>query len=367
MACKPDERLTQLFLELTRIDAVSSQELPVAEYIMDFVGKLGLEASMDDAAKLSGGNAGNVIVPILGGGDFFLAAHMDTPRSTAGLKHCFHADRISSNGTTPLGVDDRGGVAEILYAVERAAKAGTLQPATLLFSVCEETTMAGSLSYKPAPGIKYGFVFDSFMRPGNFVQATCGMIQFVFHIKGKSAHAGIAPENGVNAIRIAAEAITGFPFGWRGRMANANIGVIRGGTGTNVVCDDVFLKGEIRSASREEGEACLQGIVEHFRRTCSKYGGSLDVEWEWDFRPYEIREDDIPYKRFARAAAACGLEAVPQPTMGGSDANTYNHTGLKAINLGVGAQNPHGNDEFILYEDLQKASDIAYYLLTEKQ
>ena len=43
MACKPDERLTQLFLELTRIDAVSSQELPVAEYIMDFVGKLGLE------------------------------------------------------------------------------------------------------------------------------------------------------------------------------------------------------------------------------------------------------------------------------------------------------------------------------------
>ncbi len=367
MACKPDERLTQLFLELTRIDAVSSQELPVAEYIMDFVGKLGLEASMDDAAKLSGGNAGNVIVPILGGGDFFLAAHMDTPRSTAGLKHCFHADRISSDGTTPLGVDDRGGVAEILYAVERAAKAGTLQPATLLFSVCEETTMAGSLSYKPAPGIKYGFVFDSFMRPGNFVQATCGMIQFVFHVKGKSAHAGIAPENGVNAIRIAAEAITGFPFGWRGRMANANIGVIRGGTGTNVVCDDVFLKGEIRSASREEGEACLQGIVEHFRRTCSKYGGSLDVEWEWDFRPYEIREDDIPYKRFARAAAACGLEAVPQPTMGGSDANTYNHTGLKAINLGVGAQNPHGNDEFILYEDLQKASDIAYYLLTEKQ
>ena len=367
MACKPDERLTQLFLELTRIDAVSSQELPVAEYIMDFVGKLGLEASMDDAARLSGGNAGNVIVPILGGGDFFLAAHMDTPRSTAGLKHCFHADRISSDGTTPLGVDDRGGVAEILYAVERAAKVGTLQPATLLFSVCEETTMAGSLSYKPAPGIKYGFVFDSFMRPGNFVQATCGMIQFVFHVKGKSAHAGIAPENGVNAIRIAAEAITGFPFGWRGRMANANIGVIHGGTGTNVVCDDVFLKGEIRSASREEGEACLQGIVEHFRRTCSKYGGSLDVEWEWDFRPYEIREDDIPYKRFARAAAACGLEAVPQPTMGGSDANTYNHTGLKAINLGVGAQNPHGNDEFILYEDLQKASDIAYYLLTEKQ
>ena len=303
MACKPDERLTQLFLELTRIDAVSSQELPVAEYIMDFVGKLGLEASMDDAAKLSGGNAGNVIVPILGGGDFFLAAHMDTPRSTAGLKHCFHADRISSDGTTPLGVDDRGGVAEILYAVERAAKAGTLQPATLLFSVCEETTMAGSLSYKPAPGIKYGFVFDSFMRPGNFVQATCGMIQFVFHVKGKSAHAGIAPENGVNAIRIAAEAITGFPFGWRGRMANANIGVIRGGTGKNIVPAQVKLRGEIRSLCHEAALAAAENVRDVFCREAARLGGTADVAVIEEIRAYDISPDEYVARRYERALA----------------------------------------------------------------
>ena len=50
--------------------------------------------------------------------------------------------------------------------------------------------------------------------------------------------------------------------------------------------------------------------------------------------------------------------------MGGSDANSLNAKGIKTINIGVGAQNPHGNDEFILYEDLQAASDIAYQLLT---
>lgn len=43
-----------------------------------------------------------------------------------------------------------------------------------------------------------------------------------------------------------------------------------------------------------------------------------------------------------------------------------NAKGIKTINLGVGAQNPHGNDEFILYEDLQLASDIAYKLLTKQ-
>ena len=50
--------------------------------------------------------------------------------------------------------------------------------------------------------------------------------------------------------------------------------------------------------------------------------------------------------------------------MGGSDANSLNVKGIKTINLGVGAQNPHGNDEFILYKDLKMASEIAYQLLT---
>ena len=51
-------------------------------------------------------------------------------------------------------------------------------------------------------------------------------------------------------------------------------------------------------------------------------------------------------------------------SMGGSDANSLNVNGIKTINLGVGAQNPHGNDEFILYEDFINAAKIAYQLLT---
>jgi tripeptide aminopeptidase len=51
-------------------------------------------------------------------------------------------------------------------------------------------------------------------------------------------------------------------------------------------------------------------------------------------------------------------------SMGGSDANSLNAKGIKTINLGVGAQNPHGNDEFILYKDFTNAAEIAYQLLT---
>ena len=113
-----DERLKQIFIELTSIDAVSGKEAPVAEYINKFIGNFGLKGFADGASDLSNGNSGNMIVEILGGGEHLLVAHMDTPRSTARLNHQFHQDRITSDGTTPLGVDDRGGLSSILFALK---------------------------------------------------------------------------------------------------------------------------------------------------------------------------------------------------------------------------------------------------------
>ncbi|MCF0175662.1 MAG: M20/M25/M40 family metallo-hydrolase [Bacteroidales bacterium] len=360
-----DERLAGIFVETTSINSPSGSESHIASYIRSFIEGLGFEVQCDGAASLSGGDSGNLIVPLLGGGNFFLAAHMDTPRPTTGLVHVFRGDRITSDGTTPLGVDDRGGVSAILYALERAVKAGTLKPATLLFTVCEETSLAGSTFFTPAEGITHGFVFDSYMRPGNFVRETCGLIDFTIHIKGKSSHAGISPEKGVNALQIAGECISAFPFGRRGPLATANIGMVSGGTGTNVICDDLKLCGEIRSACREEGEAKYAEVLEKFGEICASRGGFLTESHAWDFVPYRIEDGDQPYIRFAAAARSLGLEPSPQPSMGGSDANALNAKGIPTMNIGVGAQNPHGNDEFILYEDLQAASDIAYKLLTE--
>ena len=359
-----DGRLKQIFVELTSIDAVSGSEAPIADYIEHFVKNLGLNCYRDNADKLSMGNTGNVIVPILGGGEFFLAAHMDTPRSTKNLKHQFLSDRITSDGTTPLGVDDRGGLSSILFALEKAVESKKLLPCTLLFTVCEETSMAGSITYKPAQGIKYGFTFDSFMSPACFVSETCGLIDFEFVIRGKASHAGISPEKGVNAIMIAAEAMTHFPFGRLGEKETANIGIIKGGVGTNVVCDEVFMRGEVRSGTIEKGEVMIHKIIEDFKQACEKYGGRLETKYNWDFVPYEIHDEDLPFKHFLKAASSIGLAATPMKSMGGSDANSLNAKEIKTVNLGVGAQNPHGNDEFILYEDFINAAKIAYQLLT---
>jgi tripeptide aminopeptidase len=54
---------------------------------------------------------------------------------------------------------------------------------------------------------------------------------------------------------------------------------------------------------------------------------------------------------------------VPVASLAGSDANSLNGRGVQAINLGIGAQNPHANDEYIFIADLQKSSEIALELM----
>ena len=241
---KADTSLVDLFLSLIKIDAVSGSEKPVADFICDYVRNLGFEAHVDDAHVLSGGNTGNVVVPVLGGGDFLLMAHMDTPRSTKGVNPLLLEDRITSDHTTILGVDDRGGISSILWALRYAVEHSMpLKPCTLLFTVCEETSLAGSCAFRPSPQITHGFVFDSHLSPGCFVSETCGAIAFKFGIKGKSSHAGVAPEKGINAIQLATEGLRHFPFGRISASATANIGIINGGTATNVVPDVVELEG----------------------------------------------------------------------------------------------------------------------------
>ncbi len=361
-----DNRLIELFTELIKIDATSGNEAPVASYISDFLGRWGIRCRMDNASELSGGNCGNLIAEIDGGGEFFLAAHMDTPCETLHVKPCFLEDRIVSDGNTILGVDDRAGLSAILYAVERAASKKRLAPCTLLFTVCEETSLAGSLFYAPGENIRYGFVFDSHLRPGNFVSATCGALTFTIKITGRSAHAGVSPEKGVNGIKIAADCMRCFPFGRIDETTTANIGIVEGGSATNVVCDSVTLTGEVRTDCTDVGEQIISGVFDKFLSIAQADGGNAEMEFHWDFLPYRITPDTLPYLRLKEVMSALRLEMKGCKSMGGSDANSFNSKGIPTVNLGVGAQNPHGKDEFILYEDLQMASEIALHLIELK-
>jgi tripeptide aminopeptidase len=357
-------RLVDLFLELARLDGLSGKEAPVANFAASFLKKLGFPAQLDGAAEVSGSNTSNVVCPVGGGGGIVLLAHMDTARPTAQTNQVVTEDRISSDGKWQLGADNRAGMAAILYALERAVNTGLpLKPFTIAFTTQEETSMAGGLNLGLPPNIRYGFVFDSSLDPGCYAVASPGAAVFSAHVIGKPSHAGIAPEKGVSAIGIAARAIAAFRFGRHDEETTSNAGTIAGGEATNVVPGYALVRGEVRSLDKAKVLPVLDQIKAEFEKAAAEAGGSAKFDWAWDFQPYRHDKNSEVCRLAEAALRGAGLEPSAVPSHGGSDANSLNAKGVATVNFGIGARNPHADDEYILIEHLSKASEIVWQLI----
>ena len=356
--------LTDIFLDVAAIEALSGHEKPVADYIRQFCARFDLKVEEDDTHKQFGGNSGNLICRIGGGGDIALLSHMDTARSTGGLKPQIHSDRITSDGTTVLGVDNRAGIAVILYTLARVFEEYTAPPGfTIAFTICEETTLIGSKHLDLTP-VEMAFIFDSALRPGNFIRQSYGAQRFDITVLGKAAHSGLAPENGINAIKTAAMAINDFSVGRVDAETTLNIATIHGGEALNVVPDRVRIEGEVRSLKPARVLEQVATVKSSFDKAVRSTGSSFEFSSNWEFEPYTITSDLPVYRRIHNAIQQAGLEPVEAISAGGSDANYLNAKNMPAINIGIGAQNPHANDEFILLEDLESTARIAWALVT---
>jgi tripeptide aminopeptidase len=357
-------RLKKIFLDIIQIDAVSHQEKPLAEYIKSFCEKLNVTCTLDYSSKHTGCNTDNIIVNMNGGGDKVLLSHMDTARSTKGVNALFHEDRITSDGSTVLGVDNRVGIAVLLKLIEDSQSwLDSKNAFTIAFTTCEETTLMGSKHLVLNKNIKQGFVFDSYLKTGSFVNQSFGAANFYAEFLGKSAHAGIAPEKGINALKAAVEAVNNITLGRVGNDTTVNIGEFKSDCATNVIPDKTILSGEVRSISEAEVVRCIKEIKKIFTDVSNKNGTKLDLNYDWVFKPYCVNSETDVYKTISSVMKKVGLTPVESKSWGGSDANSLNERGIQTVNIGIGAQNPHSNDEFILYEDFENSYKIARALV----
>ena len=356
--------LIELFIKLAKIDALSGNEKPLADFIKSFLTNLGYKVEEDNAKLKTGSNTGNLICKIGSGGDFILLSHMDTARPTIDVKPIIKEDRIESSGDTVLGVDNRAGVSVLLYTLEKIAREKIpVKEFTVAFTTCEETTLYGSENLGVNGGINKGFIFDSGYRPGNFIYSACGAIGFEMKIIGKASHSGIAPEKGINAMQIAAKAISKLPLGRIDEETTMNIGTLTSGFAVNVIPESAVLEGEVRSFDLKKAEIYFNLVANTFKEEADSANAKMELNHYWDFMPYTISENSEVYQELVRAIKAVGLTPNPKISLGGSDANSLNGRGIQSINLGIGAQNPHGNDEFIYIEDLVKSAEIALELV----
>jgi tripeptide aminopeptidase len=364
----PASELVSLFVQLARIEGISLSERAIAHEVTALLTRRGIRVVEDDSAAIFGGTTGNLLCfpPQYRPGQpgLMLTAHLDTVKSTAALKPIVDATSIRSDGTTILGADNRVGLSVLVRLLSDVTEQKIpCENFFVVFTVGEETGLfgAGSVDLSPYhPTCAY--VFDCSKRPGVYIKDSVGLYAFEAEFIGKAAHSGVSPEKGISAILLASRAIAQLTLGRIDADTTANVGTIHGGEAMNSIPERVTIKGEVRSFTPERIQQELDTIEKTLRSSIDGSGG-FTFRSQPDFEPYVLASDAAMIVALERAMQSVGLKPQPIRYTGGSDANKYNAKGIPAVNLGIGAQNPHSYDEFVLIEDLVKSYELARALV----
>jgi tripeptide aminopeptidase len=377
MAAVNHERLKALFLELVRIDSLSRHEQAVALRLQREVELAGAVCRFDNAGERVRGNTGNLIAKIpgnvAGAPPFLLAAHMDTVAPGEGVKPIVEDDIVRTDGSTVLGGDDKSGCAVICEVLHRVRESGMPHgPIEAVFTICEEIGLQGARNLDLALiSAKEGLVYDS-DAPGYLVVRAPSAVSISFTVKGLEAHAGVAPERGLSAIKIAAEAIAAMRLGRIDDETTANLGVINGGRAGNVVPSEVVIRGEARSrnAAKLQSQtdhmiACFQEAVARASVTVdgARMAASLEHSVHRAYDGMNIPDDAPLVKKVIEAARRIGRTIEPQGTGGGCDANILNQRGIVAANVGTGMREIHTTREWLDVRDMSAAAELTLEVL----
>lgn len=367
------ERLILEFKTLLSIESPSLKEGKLAYYLADLFDALGYVSFFDRSSEATGSEVGNLILKIPGNIEstpLLFCAHLDTVGPYENIEIIEEGDILKSNGKTILGADDKAGIA-ILVEIAKILKENPFPhpPLEFVFTTAEEIGLLGAknLDFKHLRA-SYGFILDG-ENPEEIILAAPSSYQFILKVYGKSAHAGIEPEKGINAIKILAQIVANLPAGRLDEETTMNIGKINGGNYVNIVPDLAFVEGEIRSHNenklenlKKEIEEITNDIISHYPHKIENLP-SYHLHFKNVFKAFRIAEDDPLVQVVKKAGVNLGLDLKFKRKEGGSDANIFNERGIKSLILGTGMQRVHTTEEFIKKSDLIKAANLVLEII----
>ena len=354
------ERLVQTFCDLVRIDSPSGEEEAMAQELARRFEALGLTVQRDAH--------GNVIASDEGDAPLLLSAHMDTVEPGRGIRPIVSGDRVHTDESTVLGGDCKAGVSAILEGLESVREQGVARiPVQVVVTRGEETGLEG------AKGLDYSMVrareavvFDGHGAVTSLTVATPTYIRFAIEVTGRAAHAGVEPEKGISAIRIAADIITRLPQGRLDEETTFNVGTITGGSVRNAVPEHASFVGEFRSRNPESLERVKAQLLETLEDARSRYPeAAVSESLEIEFHGYFLDESEPVLARVGRALASIGREPTLGASGGGTDANIFAAHGTRSVVVGMGTRNMHTTREYVEVPDLVDAARLCRALLTD--
>jgi tripeptide aminopeptidase len=363
------ERAVKEFVKMVQIDSLSLKEEKMFLYLRKRLSGLPVKTKfLPYTLPELNAKSGNLVVKLSANSRnkraIFFDAHIDTVEPGIGIRPVIKGNRVESDGKTILGADDKAGAAAMVIALEEIINEklphGDIY---FLFTSAEEIGLTG-VRHLDLSGIKtdYGFILDSHGKVGGVITAAPYHYQYDITVRGKASHAGIAPENGISAIKAASRIVLSLPQGKISKNTVANVGMIDGGSATNVVPEECRIKGEFRSHRMEELEALklkIKSIVEKNKKLARK----IDCVIHEEYKGFSYQKEDAIIKLVKSAIREIGLKPRLEKTGGGSNTNIYNQKGVTSLTLAVGMANPHSTNEMIEIDDLENLTKLILKII----
>ncbi len=359
-----------LMSRLCAIPSPSRDEGAVADLVREELTALGASISEDDAAARLPAGCNNIIARFAptvseGGVPIALCAHLDTVPNRGPIDVVVENGFLTNRNDDILGGDNKSAVAAILVAVRRVvAEQRPHAGIELVFTPCEEIGLRGAAHFDPSRLMAtMAFVFDHTGPLGGIVTAAPSLRKITAEFVGRTAHAGIVPEQGRSAIMAAARAIGRMPHGRIDATTTANIGTIAGGTATNVVAERCTVTAEARSLDEVVLSQQVMEMLDALTWAATECEVDLETRVVNEFTGYRLSSSD-PQVRLAKAALLrCGLEPAEVSTGGGSDTNAFLKNGLRSVNLCNDMVDVHTGSERIAIASVEQTVEVALALI----
>jgi tripeptide aminopeptidase len=357
-----------LFVELAALPTPPGEERAAADVVLRYLNDLGLSPDEDDCGPSIGSTMGNVyahIEPTAPGTPLFFCAHLDTVPPAGPLEPVVDEGVVRNAGGTILGADNKSAVAAMLEGTRRVlAESRPHAGIELLFTPMEEVGLIGAYAFDQSRlHADLGYVYDQAAPIGEIILGAPWSQSMQVRFHGRAAHSGMFAEEGRSAIQAAARAIADLRLGRVDEGTTANVGVIEGGTGGNVVPEWCTFLAEARCQDEDKLRDFVQEMLDAFSFAATSTDCEVETELRKSYLGYRFKQSDDVVQLAAKALSACGHDVSYALSGGGADANVFNAAGKRCVNLANGMTDIHTPAEHISVADLESMVDVTLALI----
>lgn len=300
------------------------------------------------------------------GPGILVLSHLDTVHPIGTIDETLPVRREGDRVYGPGIYDMKGGAFLAWYAFRHLVRSGreTPLPITFLFIPEEEVGSPTSRAAieSAARAARYVLVTEPARDGGRIVTARKGVAIFEMRATGRPSHAGVRHRDGRSAIREMARQILGLEdMTDYERGVTVNVGVVAGGTGSNVVPAECRAEIDMRVPNREVGEEMCARIL---GLRAFDTDVTVEVTGGMNRPPYE-KDPGIEalFEHAKGLAAEIGFELGDVKTGGGSDGNFTAALGVPTLDgLGVDGDGAHSHEEHLYHSSLEPRARLMLRL-----